>query len=330
MLVLAFVLGLAINSTAQEVVKYPLALKSVEKLDDWLKKMEENKKYRQFSQDYILPVERVAKELRNFRFRSDIDASWNNDYFYMTDNLRKLATKGYQEWVYNELGSKFLELQGIINEISNEAVSINKENYNNCITRSENGGQDCKQKKGVGDEGAYTYRLTWNKLEVFSRAPVLFAPFRNNYSVDGWGVELWENRPFGGFKIYSFEFYGLSDNGLFPENPEYNMVKGWVSSGKGASINVLWGSHFGKGIIKGRLKPYAVFGPGFWVRHEALRFQPLENRDHYHFGLNIMAGPGVDLFLTKNLVFSSRVEMQLNLVMDFQFRYKTGLSWVVF
>ena len=150
----------------------------------------------------------------------------------------------------------------------------------------------------------------------------------NVYDVRAWELELRTNYKSGFSSVHVFEVYNLSDNNVFPAKPNEDESDGWVASGRGYAYRYLMHAPVAPSITAKRFNTHFIFGGGFWLRHEAHRFRPIEKRDGYPLGVNMTAGYGLNLLLTENLLLSTDYEFQMNLFKELQLaRFKVGLNY---
>lgn len=147
----------------------------------------------------------------------------------------------------------------------------------------------------------------------------------NPYKNEAWELELRTNYKSGFSSVHVFEVYNLNDKNVFPTNPNEDERDDWVVSGRGYAYRYLM--HM-PSIQGSRLNSYSIFGGGFWLRHEAHRFRPLEKRDGYPLGVNTTGGYGLNLLLMKNILLSTDLEFQFNIPKEIQVgRFKVGVHY---
>lgn len=147
----------------------------------------------------------------------------------------------------------------------------------------------------------------------------------NPYKNEAWELELRTNYKSGFSSVHVFEVYNLNDKNVFPIRPNEDERDEWVVSGRGYAYRYLM--HI-PSIRVSRLNSYYIFGGGFWLRHEAHRFRPLEKRDGYPLGVNMTGGYGLNLLLVKNILLSTDLEFQFNIPKEIQVgRFKVGVHY---
>ena len=147
----------------------------------------------------------------------------------------------------------------------------------------------------------------------------------NPYENAAWELELRTNYESGFSWVHIFEVYNLNDKNIFPAKPNEDERDEWVVSGRGYAYRYLM---YMPSIQVKRLNSYSIFGGGFWLRHEAHRFRSLEKRDGYPMGVNMTAGYGLNILLTKQIALSTDLEMQFNIPKEIQLgRWKVGLHY---
>lgn len=191
-------------------------------------------------------------------------------------------------------------------------------------------GQDNQTEKGKDKK---TTQEIWNNevVDFSTGLNKVYVPFLttymglNPYENRAWELELRTNFKSGFSSVHILEVYNLNDNNDFPLSPNEEVLDNWVASGRGYAYRYLMHT---PSIRVNRFNSYYIFGGGFWLRHEAHRFKPIEKRDGYPLGVNMTAGYGLNLLLTKDTVVSMGMEFQMNMPKEIQLaRFKVGLHY---
>src|SRR3989338_8489529 len=333
---LVIIFGLVSNIYGQDKI-YPVSLNSPQKIEQWLEKMEPHNKDQSYIKlHFLIPIQKINNELKNYQFKSDMDISWRSYHDFLVVKLLKLATEGYEAYPHNkELRLLFMELQNLALDVSLEANSVFQNNYQKCKGRSTNNGLDCNTP--FDRAKFWTLGIGLNKINVPFRFPILFMLARNNYEIEGWELEFREDDKFdspGYFKTYSLEFLEISDKNVCApeivgcssiEGLSRQVVNNWITSGKIVNFKALFSGNYRHDKW---LRPYLSFGPGIFFMHEARRYGTVEERDKYRFGLSMISGGGINLFIVDRFLVSTGGELQWNFFAAGQVRYKLGASYI--
>lgn len=137
------------------------------------------------------------------------------------------------------------------------------------------------------------------------------------------------------YQVISWQEFSFSDKGNFPSESvlanlsaedRQTLADNWVAYGRGMALRYAYLDELWKAKS---LRVYVGPEIGMFFRHESLRFKDGQDKDNYRRGLSAGLKVGLNLLVTKNLLFYADYGGRFNFVTDVEVaNIKTGIVYI--